>query len=362
MIRKIASALRIFFIERVLARIFFKRQFERFWLVLGGHMYFQTVVTAVEIGLFDLLSKEGPLSRSEIAEKLSLGQKPIRIILLGLVSTGMLKKKGNRYTLNHISKRFFVSTSPFNIHAILKWQKYINYRAMFHLTEAVKKNTNVGLREFVGNEKTLYERLEHTPDLNQIFQDAMEDISKQAASQLAEHLDTSSTKYLIDVGGGNGTVLMSLATKNPLLRGAVMDLPSIRDISVKHVKDMGFDDRIGFVTGNCFIDPFPRQTDMILFCHFFTIWSEERDVQLLKKCYDALPKGGKVVIFNMMQRNSEDGPLSAALGSPYFLTIATGEGMLYSWNDYEEWMMTSGFQKIERVRLPMDHGILIGEK
>ncbi len=37
---------------------------------------------------------------------------------------------------------------------------------------------------------------------------------------------------------------------------------------------------------------------------------------LLKKCYKALPKGGSVILFNMMQTDNEDGPLTAAMARP----------------------------------------------
>ncbi len=96
--------------------------------------------------------------------------------------------------------------------------------------------------------------------------------------------------------------------------------------------------------------------------HFCTIWSADKNKQLFRKCYDALPKGGKMIIFNMMQNDDETGPLSAAVGSPYFLTIATGEGMLYTWSEYESWAREAGFTQVRRMRLPTDHGVIIAEK
>ncbi|MEK7604324.1 MAG: methyltransferase [Patescibacteria group bacterium] len=361
-LKRLRLFFRVFLFEKLFLGVIARSGYERIWHIIGGHIFFHTLVTSVEVGLFDLLHTEGALTQTQIAEKLHLEQKPVRILLLGLTSLRLLDKTGDRYALTYLSHRYFVSSSPFNIRAVLAWQKRINYKAMFHLTEAVEQNTNVGLMEFAGTERTLYERLEHTPDLNQIFQDAMRDISKQAATQLAEYLDTSGSAYLVDVGGGNGTVLMSLARKNPRLRGAVMDLASIEAISTENIRHHGFTDTLEFVPGNCFSDPFPKKADMLLFCHFFTIWSEEKNTQLLKKCYEALPAGGKVVLFNMMQRDTEDGPLSAAMGSPYFLTLATGEGMLYCWRDYERWMRAVGFTKIQKFVLPTDHGIIVAEK
>jgi cyclopropane fatty-acyl-phospholipid synthase-like methyltransferase len=134
------------------------------------------------------------------------------------------------------------------------------------------------------------------------------------------------------------------------------------EIASKRIKDAGMDDRLGVSPGDCFVDPFPAGVDCILFAHFFTIWSDSRNRQLLKKCYESLPAGGLVVIFNMMQRDSEDGPYSAAMASPYFLTLATGEGMMYTWREYGQWMRDAGFASVTRHVLPRDHGLIIGRK
>jgi hypothetical protein len=65
----------------------------------------------------------------------------------------------------------------------------------------------------------------------------------------------------------------------------------------------------------------------------------------------------------MMGNDNDTGPVSTALGSPYFLAIATGEGMLYSWSDYEVWLRDAGFSSSKRIEdLPLDHGIFIGKK
>jgi hypothetical protein len=57
-------------------------------------------------------------------------------------------------------------------------------------------------------------------------------------------------------------------------------------------------------------------------------------------------------------------PLSTALGSPYFLAIATGEGMLHPWKDYEAALRDVGFKQTVRLDkgLPIDHVILVGIK
>jgi hypothetical protein len=89
----------------------------------------------------------------------------------------------------------------------------------------------------------------------------------------------------------------------------------------------------------------------------------ERNLGLLRKCAASLPEGGAVVLFNMMGNDDETGPLSTALGSPYFLAIATGEGMLHSWKDYEDAMRAAGFSSVTRIgNLPLNHGLIVATK
>jgi cyclopropane fatty-acyl-phospholipid synthase-like methyltransferase len=167
---------------------------------------------------------------------------------------------------------------------------------------------------------------------------------------------------VVDVGGGDGSNLITLASAYPHLRGTVFDSPSVCRIAEQNIQKAGLTPRLGTVAGNCFEDPFPAGADCFLFSHFLTIWSEDRNRQLLKKAFDALRAGGRVIVFNMMQSNSQTGPLSAAMGTPYFLTLATGKGMLYTWREYESWIRRAGFCYVKTQALPKDHGVIIATK
>ncbi len=329
--------------------------------VFGGHILFQTLRTAVQLGIFDLLEREGPLTRQEIAARLELAEQPVRIVLLGLSATGILTKDGERYANTAAASTYLVRTSPKKITAYVELQHRVMYKGLWWLLESVRKFCNLGLKEFPGEEPTLYQRLAHDPELEQIFQEAMQELSRQANPALVDNLDLSQVRHLVDIGGGDGTNAIALAKRFPHLYATVFDSPTVCQIARTNIARAGLDKRIDAVAGNCFTDPLPPG-DAYLFCHFFTIWSPAKDRALLSKCYQALPPGGQVILFNMMQRDDETGPLTAALGSPYFLAIATGEGMLYTWGEYESWLREAGFQDICRQSLPLDHGVIVGRK
>ena len=339
-----------------------KKVRDQFLLVFAGHIFFQTLYAAVKFDLFTILDDVGKLTREEIAAKLGLEIQPTRILLLGLCSCGLLKKRRNYYRNSMIAKKVLSRNSDRNLLNYVELQGRVVYCCMPHFYDALKAFDNLGLQELKGSENTLYERLGHNLEDQQIFQNAMQELSLFANQDLCNMIDFSSVNSIVDIGGGDGTNLISLARSYPSLKGTIYDLDTVCPLAESKIKAAKLADRLRVQVGNCFKDPLPEDVDCFLLAHFMTIWSPEESLSLLRKCYQALPPDGKVVIFNMMQSDEETGPIAAAVGSPYFITIATGKGMLYSWMDYESWLKKAGFSKVDRHRLPYDHGVVVGTK
>lgn len=353
---------RLFWVTEISERLGWNRCKDDFFKIFGGHILFQTVATAAHLGLFNRLHEAGRMTEDEIAQKLKIDLQPCRILLLSLVSARMLVRRKQHYSNSKVAQRFLTDDGEWKFINCLRWQHAINYRAMYHFEEALLTGRNVGLREIPGSEPTLYQRLAHQPMLEKIFQDAMQEISSLSNDFLARYLDFSRTNYLVDVGGGNATNIISLAKHYPNLRASVFDFPTVCEHARANIEAHGLTERLSAEAGNIFSDPLPAGVDCVTYCHFFTIWSLEKNHELLARAFAALPDGGRVIVFNMMQNDGRDGPITSAVGSPYFLTLATGEGMLYSWSDYEDVFKSVGFKKIIRKKLPHDHGVIIGIK
>lgn len=349
-------------LRRLMENIVFRRDLERLYLTIGGHIFFQTLSAAVQLDLFSRIERSGCITRADIAQELGLENQPVRILLLGCTALGLLKKRGDRYYNTRLSRKYFVRSSSQSLCAFVELEQFIIYRAMYSFCDAIRENRNVGLNEFQGDEPTLYQRLARYPELETIFQESMRELSVQANADLARYVDFSWFRHVVDVGGGDGTNLIELVRHWPHLRGTVFDSPSVCEIARRNIAASGFADRVAAAPGDCFQTPFPKDADGLLFAHFFTIWSPDKDRCLLQKAFDSLPAGGSIILFNMMQHNNESGPLTAAIGSPYFLTLATGQGMLYTWDEYRQWMHDAGFRNIRTKALPKDHGVVIGTK
>ena len=129
-----------FWWEQILSRFIYRKQLREFYLVLGGHIFFQTLNAAAKLDLFSLLEKHKSLSIPEISELLHVEQKPIRILVLGLTSLGLIKKKKERYTNTFIAKQALTSQSKKNVLPIIAWQHHINYKPMHSFYKAILAN------------------------------------------------------------------------------------------------------------------------------------------------------------------------------------------------------------------------------
>src|SRR5438874_5168691 len=99
----------------LLERVVLRRPYERMYLILGGHIFFQTLSAAVELDLFSLLAKHKSMTREEIAQTLKCADQPTRILLLGCTALGLLSKRGASYSNTLLSQRLLVRSARKNI-------------------------------------------------------------------------------------------------------------------------------------------------------------------------------------------------------------------------------------------------------
>jgi hypothetical protein len=336
--------------------------FDDLALIAGGHSAFQLLWAGVSLGVFDRLDEQPGQTLDQLATAVCLEPQPARILFSGLATLRLIQKETGKFRNSPIVQQVFVRSSPGNMVDVLGWQAHIAYPAQVDFLESLKQNRNVGLRHFPGDGDNLYSRLVSNPPLEKIFHDAMSSLSLTANAILCEKGDFSDVKHIVDAGGGDGTNAIALARANPHLTITIFDAPSVCELAAKNVAAAGLSDRIKVHPGDFFTTDFPKDIDAIIYSHMLTIWSLERNTELLTRSRYALPEGGKLFIFNMMANDDDIGPMACTLGSPYFISIATGEGMLYSWADYESCLRNAGFKQAERHELPRNHGLLVGVK
>lgn len=316
--------------------------------ILFGASAFQYLNAACELGLFELLYSEGSLLKNEIAQRLHLKERAINILLLGTTALRLTRQEENRYVNSNIITELMKQGFWEIFKDIVAFEQYIVYKGQVDFTESLKANSNVGLRHTPGKGRDLYYRLSENPELEKIFYKYMTSWSKLSNPLLFKYINFSSIKSIVDAGGGSGVNAIELALHSPTTKITLMEIPGTAKIAAKNVAKANLSNQISVVARNMFEDGFPEGHQAILFSHQLGIWTEEENVYLLTKAYNALPKNGRVILFSSMSNDSGDGPLMAALDSVYFASIPSEGGMIYTWNEYEDWLKKAGFKEIKR--------------
>lgn len=347
-------------------QLFSKETEEVRWLntLLMGHAAFQILNAGCELKVFAVLNQHPGLTREELNSHLNLKERPLNCILLGLCSLRLVIKKGDAYYNCDTIKLLFENDFWDIFYDIVVFENKIVYLGQFDFVESLKTDSNVGLRRIAGNGSSLYHRLSENEGLQEAFYSYMSSWSKISIPLLINSGVLLGKQRILDVGGGDATNAIAIANAYPESYVDVFELPENSSVAFKKISNNRLENRISIIEGDMFKDDFRKNYDCISFIHQFVIWSREQTIFLLKKAYQSLLPNGSVVIFNSITSDDGQGPLFGALDSVYFMSIPISGGMIYPWHFYEECLLESGFDVVEKRELNTwsPHGVVIGYK
>jgi ubiquinone/menaquinone biosynthesis C-methylase UbiE len=332
--------------------------------ILFGASAFQYLNAGCELGLFDLLQHSLSLSKVEIQEALKLHARAVDTLLLGLTSLKLIRRKNERYENSITIASLFENDQWTIFKDVVAFEQYIVYLSQVDFVESLKTNTNIGIKRIPGKGRDLYHRLSENPILEEVFYKYMDSWTRLTNHHLLNNIDYTSIKNVLDVGGGTGINAMAIAKKFPHIKSTIFEIPGSAEIAQANINAAGLSNTIVIHTGDMFAEDFPPNHDCVLFSHQLVIWTPEENLKLMKKAFNILPEGGKIIIFSSISNDEGTGPLMAALDSVYFSTLPAEGGMIYAWNQYEGWLKQCGFKSIKRVNCYgwTPHGIIEATK
>lgn len=119
------------------------------------------------------------------------------------------------------------------------------------------------------------------------------------ASQIVSAYDWGALGDVIDVGGGDGTLLIALLIEYPALRGTVVDLPGTAETARKLFAAAGLADRGNAVAGD-FFGTLPAGAEGYLLCSVLHRWDDEQARAILRNCATAAGEDGAVFVIEKL--------------------------------------------------------------
>jgi SAM-dependent methyltransferase len=169
---------------------------------------------------------------------------------------------------------------------------------------------------------------------------------------------------VLDLGGGAGGNALALASAHPGLTITLLDLETVAGLARDRIAAAGLSERVHTLAGDLFTSPYPDGCDCVLLANQIVIWSPEENRRLIRRAYEALPPGGRLVAFSAYVDESLDGPLYAALDNVYFATLPTAHSRLYPPSACIGWASEAGFGEASffRGRGWTPHGAVVAVK
>ncbi|MFH8407961.1 methyltransferase [Streptomyces sp. NPDC018019] len=140
-----------------------------------------------------------------------------------------------------------------------------------------------------------FSHLKGDPELSQEFNTAMSQGTRTAAQDVPAHYDFGRFTTIVDVGGGDGTLLAAILRAHPAPRGMIYDTAEGLAQAGARLAAEGVADRVTLETGDFFAAA-PAGGDLYLLKSVIHDWNDEQCAGILRHIRQVLPADGRVLI------------------------------------------------------------------
>jgi hypothetical protein len=259
------------------------------------------IYAAAKLDIADHLA-QGALSAGQLAEITHSDAGSLYRILRALSSVGVFKQNNeHEFELTTLGETLR-SDVPGSMKAMALAQLGDHYNAWGNLVYSIKTG-NIAFDKVEG--MSVWKYYETHPDEGLNFMKAMTGVTGAVVMNVIPCYDFSGFKTIVDVGGGNGALLMAVLNAAPQAKGIVFDEEYVVEETKKTLKEKGFDKRCSIEAGS-FFDFIPRGADLYLMKMVMHDWNDEQCLQILNNCSKAMTTESKLLVLESVIPEGND--------------------------------------------------------
>ena len=260
--------------------------------LIGSFWASRCLYVIAELGIPDLL-RDGPRGIGELAELTRTKSPNLSRVLRALTSVGVFDlDEFGRFGLTPLGSTLR-SDVPGSLRArAIDFGGDENYRAWGNLLHTVRTG-EIGFNHAFG--KSPWEYMAEHPLAAKRFDESMANGVRVLGGDLAKGYPFTSFEKVVDVGGGDGTLMVMLLTANPNLMGVIFDQPHVAQSARTKITTAGLEGRCEVINGDFFASV-PRGGDAYLLSRVIHDWDDPHSVTILTNCRRAMQKDGKLLV------------------------------------------------------------------
>jgi hypothetical protein len=312
----------------------------------------QSLYAAAKLGVADLL-EAGLTTTPQIAAHLHLNEPALLRVMRFLTSQGVFHETDSRRFENSELSHLLRSNVQNSLRSfvILRGSKmyFAPYAEIVHTLQTGES----AWQKLYG--KDGFQALAEDPEMAAIFDDAMSNLTDWMGPAIAAAYDFGAWGSLMDVAGGNGSLLATILNAHPGLQGVLADLPAVIERARKRgLLEGELGPRIKLQVCD-FFQEVPTGCRAYLMKNVIHDWNDEQARKILLNCRRAIPADGVLLL---AQWAIPDSNLpSAGRFMDIAMMIITG-GRERDVDEYRELLASAHFHLKRVVPVPGEFSII----
>jgi demethylspheroidene O-methyltransferase len=321
----------------------------------AGFVYSQTLLACTRLDLFRLLAPE-PLSLARIAVETGLTVEATERLVRAACALRLLERRsGDRYGLGSVGGPLVgnVALAALVEHNQLLYEDLRDPVALLRGGPRGDAST-VLARYYPYAASGAAAAATLPPERVAAYSATMASTLPPLATEILDAYDFSRHRALLDVGGGEGVFLASLAERYPQVSRMLFDLPAVCERAARR---LGAGVRI--VPGNFHIGALPTGADVVTLIRILLDHDDASALGILRAVRAALPTGGTLLVAEAFAGVSG----VERVGDTYFglYLYAMGRGRARTAAELRDLIAQAGFasSRVVRTTYPLQTGLLV---
>lgn len=320
--------------------------------MLSGIWIAGCIKTAAELNIADKIS-DGPKTIALLAKETQSYETQLYRIMRTLSSVGIFEERDHKiFALND-----FGATLQTDIPGTLKNLALANLNECFtvfrELTSGVQTE-KVPFEHVHG--MTFWEYYKNHPDAGINFGKGMAGLSGVVLENMINAYDFKPYSMIVDIGGGNGTMMFSILNSAPHGSGIIFDEANVLRRAIQCIP-ANLQNRCSVSSGS-FFEKIPGNADLYTMKWILHDWNDDECVQILKNCYTAMHIGARLLIIDaVIPDDSQNQPHIGKLQDIVMMSCLGGKERTLS--EFKELIENSGLAFKRLIPLETDLSSII---
>ncbi|MPM90521.1 3-hydroxy-5-methyl-1-naphthoate 3-O-methyltransferase [bioreactor metagenome] len=314
-----------------------------------GFQKSQILFTAVKYDIFYQI-ETGNNTTQAIATSTNLNFQALERLLNALVAIKLLEKNGMYYKNTPISQKHLIHSSEdyygFLRHNADLWESWGT------------------LQEVLKTGKSLVNAKLHEKD-DKFIEDfllALDWRAKLNSDLVLNELPIAlTTKRILKIGAASCRYVLEIAKLHSHIEVVIADFPNIIEVAQKLISSEFDHQNIKLLACNYFEEDYGKDFDIIFIDSIIEENSVMENIESLRKVYNSIGKGGKLVIHQLLINDARTEPQVAALQA-INLMLNTPSGNAYTNSDLWVVLKEAGFKDIEFYKTMASSHVIIATK